>query len=101
MRLLLVLATMALAGAPALAQSSDPVSPADAIPGPAGITYLDLLRQVSSDLTEVGGTYEGVLDAPLRSLFFADETSSEQFNVAFATVDAVTFSAAAGMTCWP
>lgn len=92
MRISLALPLLLAMAMPAVAQSADPASPADAIPGRGGLTYLDLLRLASPDLVERDGTYEGTISGALRSLAFADDPPVDDFPVSFRSIDAVAFA---------
>jgi hypothetical protein len=91
MRITFALPLLLALSMPALAQSADLASPADAIPGQGGLTYLDLLRLAAPDLGELDGTYEGTISGPLRSLAFAEDPAVVDFPVSFRSIDAIAF----------
>jgi hypothetical protein len=91
MRTILALPLLLALAMPAFAQSSS-IELTDAVPGAAGLTYLDLARTIAPDLAETDGHYQGVLTMPVRNLAYAEDPPIAALPLSFYSASATTFT---------
>lgn len=86
---LLATLCLPLLAAPAIAQTTS-IEMSDTVPGTA-LTYLDLVKIVAPDVKQVVGRYEGLVNAPVRSLAFPEDKPVTDLTLAFYSANAIPF----------